>query len=213
MITVEKHNKKLLVEGNDDQHIIWALCKKENINEIFDVINCGGKDGLIKEEIPMRLKSSDVNTIGIIIDADTDLNEAWNLLRNKLIAEGFEVPKCLPESGLIIEGENDNLLKKVGVWIMPNNNLNGMLEDFIAFLVPQNDKLLDVVKSNLTEIEAERLNKYKPIHRTKAIIHSWLAMQEDPGTPLGTSITKKYLNNTYSPAYQKFIAWLKNLFE
>ena len=38
----EKFLKKLLVEGNDDQHVIWALCEKYKIPETFDVIACGG---------------------------------------------------------------------------------------------------------------------------------------------------------------------------
>lgn len=31
----ENYTKKLLVEGNDDQHVIWALCEKFNIPETF----------------------------------------------------------------------------------------------------------------------------------------------------------------------------------
>ena len=41
----EKYTQKLLVEGNDDQHVIWALCEKFNIPEVFDVIDCGGGAG------------------------------------------------------------------------------------------------------------------------------------------------------------------------
>jgi hypothetical protein len=101
--------------------------------------------------------------------------------------------------------------QKVGVWMMPDNNLNGMLEDFIAFLVPADDKLMPVVTATLQSIEDNEINKYMPIHRSKAAIHTWLSWQEDPGTPMGLSITKKYLN-TDTDTCQSLINWLNALF-
>jgi len=94
---------------------------------------------------------------------------------------------------------------------MPNNNVNGMLEDFITFLVPNDDMLLPIVKDNLNIIESKQLNKYKPIHKSKAIIHSWLAIQEDPGTPMGLGITKRYLT-TEEHVCSNLINWLNSLF-
>ena len=38
----EKFPQKLLVEGNDDQHIIWALCQKYSLTHNFDAIDCVG---------------------------------------------------------------------------------------------------------------------------------------------------------------------------
>ena len=55
----EKFFKKLLVEGNDDQHVIWALCEKNKLKENFDVIDCGGIEKL-NNEIEVRLKSTDI---------------------------------------------------------------------------------------------------------------------------------------------------------
>jgi hypothetical protein len=202
----EKYNKKLLVEGNDDQHVIWALCEKFNIPETFDVIDCVGIDKLY-ESIPVRLKQSDIETIGIIIDADVNLNDRWKSVRNLLLKQEFKVPEDLPEGGLIISNGN----VKVGVWIMPNNNINGMLEDFVSFLVPQDDKLLPIVDATLNKIENEELNKYSLIHKSKARIHSWLSWQEEPGTPMGLSITKSYLTND-SESCEQLINWLQKLF-
>lgn len=203
----EKFNKKLLVEGNDDQHVVWALCEKFNIPETFDVLDCEGIDILI-EQIPVRFKQSDLNTLGIIIDADTEIGNRWASLRGILSNQGFTVPIDLPLSGLVLESDN-NL--KVGIWIMPNNNLNGMLEDFLAFLVPSEDKLLPVVNSTLTEIEKQDLNKYSSIHKSKAKIHTWLSWQENPGTPMGLAITKRYLT-TDDEACICFMEWIRELY-
>jgi hypothetical protein len=203
----EKFNKKLLVEGNDDQHVIWALCEQFKVNETFDVIDCEGIEKLF-DQIPVRLKQSNIDTIGIIIDADSDLQLRWNNLKQLLNAQGFVLPEILPERGLI----HSKLGRiSIGIWIMPNNNLNGMLEDFINFLVPPDDTLFPVINENLNEIERKQLNKYKLIHKSKAIIHSWLSVQEVPGTPMGLSITKRYLT-TDDNTCKKLIDWLNDLY-
>lgn len=44
----ESHTYKLLVEGNDDQHVVWALCEKHNIPESFDVIDCESVENVLK---------------------------------------------------------------------------------------------------------------------------------------------------------------------
>jgi len=196
----------LLVEGNDDQHVIWALCKKFNIPENFEVKETGGIDQLFKQ-LPVRLKEADVTTIGIIIDADTNMNSRWATL-NKILKEQLpDFPKEANANGTILEKEDF----KVGVWLMPDNKTNGMLESFIEFLIPANDKLLPIVNAHLDNIEDKSLNKYKAIHRDKAIVHAWLAIQEDPGTPLGLSITKKYLTTDVEQC-QDLINWLNALF-
>ena len=202
-----KFNQKLLLEGNDDQHVIWALCERYDIAENFDVIDCGGVEKLM-QQLPVRFKQSDIKTIGIIVDADTDIKNRWDSLKSILELQKFDLPDEIPLDGLII----DNGKVTVGIWIMPNNDLNGMLEDFIAFLVPEDDKLLLIVHETLDKIEAQKLNAYLPIHKAKAIIHTWLSWQEDPGTPMGLSITKKYLN-TDKETCLKLINWLKQLFK
>lgn len=202
----EKYNQKLLLEGNDDQHVIWALCQKHSINQSFDVIDCEGITNL-NDQIPIRFKQSGVKTVGIIIDADADIKNRWTSIKLILEKEGFIFPIEFPIEGLIVTNKNI----KVGVWIMPNNNLNGMLEDFISFLVPVGDKLLPIVVSTLANIEAKNLNSYSLIHKSKAIVHTWLSWQQDPGTPMGLGITKRYLN-TNEETCEKLLNWLNVLF-
>ena len=215
----EKHpTARLLVEGIDDFHVVHAICNKFNINAgskekpnggKFSIENSGNYDKLL-EQISVQLKSSpDFKTLGIVVDADENSQNRWQSIKDKLKSVGFSNLKELPKEGLIVEN-ND---QKVGVWIMPNNDLGGMLEDFIAFLVPENDALLVEVDTHLCNIERKNINKYTPIHRSKARIHSWLACQQEPGTPLGQSITASYFKNIDHVTGQLFITWLKNLFE
>lgn len=43
------------------------------------------------------------------------------------------------------------------------------------------------------------------------MIHTWLAWQDDPGTPLGQAITKRYLD-AEGPHVAAFLSWLTRLF-
>jgi hypothetical protein len=203
----EKFNSKLLVEGNDDQHVIWALCERFRVPENFDVIDCEGIDN-IYEQLPVRFKQSAIDSLGIIIDADVDLQMRWDSLAALLIKQGYSTPTAFPQDGFISKNAEN---KRIGVWIMPDNKLNGMLEDFIAFLVPQHDELLPIVYDSLKDIEIKRLNKYSLKHKSKAAIHTWLAWQDDPGTPLGLAITKRYLTSDQKICLQ-FINWISQLF-
>ena len=204
---MEKNNKELLVEGNDDKHVIWALCEKYQILENFKVIDCKGYPKLIPQ-IPIRFKSSGIEAVGVIVDADDNPKHRWCSVSDALTKSGFKnIPKDLPEGGLIVT----NGKQKAGVWIMPNNKLSGMLEDFISFLIPSDDQLLPIVQTTLEDIEIKGLSRYKACHKAKATIHTWLAWQEDPGTPMGMSITKRYLT-TDEVTCTKFTDWLKELF-
>lgn len=204
----ERFKKKLLVEGNDDQHVIWALCDKFGIYENFDVIDCEGVENLLNQ-IPVRFKQSSIETVGIIIDADTDIGSRWNSLNHILSLQGFIMPNEIPKDGFITKNIES---KTVGVWIMPNNQLDGMLEDFISFLVPKDDNLMPIVDSTLEYLESNDLNRYSLTHKAKAKIHTWLSWQEDPGTPMGLAITKRYLT-VYNGDCLSFNRWLSRLFE
>ena len=203
----ENFNKKLLAEGKDDQHVIWALCNNFNIENAFDIINCEGVERLI-EGIPVRLNQPGLEALGIIIDADDNIENRWKSLKAILTVHGFNFPDDLPSNGLVINTE-DNIT--IGIWIMPNNNTNGMLEDFIKFLIPENDPLLPIVNDTLESIENKNLNNYSLQHKSKAVIHTWLAWQKDPGTPLGLSITKKYLT-TDKETCTNLINWINKVF-
>ena len=208
----EIHTYKLLVEGNDDQHVVWALCEKHNVPETFDVVDCGSVDNVLKS-FEVRLKLADINSrIGIVMDADTNLKSRWDSFVS--ILKRTEKYDCsaltLPKDGLVLEPK-DKTYPKVGIWLMPDNNQNGMLEDFMAALATPNDELMKKSDDVLTELETEGIQKYKPVHRSKAKIHTYLAWQDVPGRPMGQAITANILNSNSDVAV-KFANWLKEMF-
>lgn len=209
---IEKHDFKLLVEGKDDQHVIWALCQEQNIPETFDVIDCNSVENAIKQfQFRLRKSSNTTRRLAIIVDADIDIHKRWKSIKTIIDQScNYQVPDILPEEGLILYPQDETAMI-IGVWIMPDNQLGGMLEDFIAALAYENDPLVVKAGQVVEELEAGQLSKYKPIHKSKAKIHTWLAWQETPGTPMGLAITKHYLS-TEKPVCRKFVSWLNRLF-
>lgn len=202
----------LLVEGIDDKHVIWALCEKHNVPQTFEIKDRGGIDGVLAS-FKLQLRTADNNPrIGIVVDADENLNSRWDSVVSILKETGkYECDNLvLPKEGLVI-APKDKTYPKVGVWLMPDNNQNGMLEDFITALAAPDDVLMKKSEEVLTELETEGIQNYKPVHRSKAKIHTYLAWQDVPGRPMGQAITANILD-VNSELAEKFANWLKELF-
>ena len=45
----------------------------------------------------------------------------------------------------------------------------------------------------------------------KAVLHAWLAWQQEPGLPYGTAIRARYFMHD-SPVAARFVAWFRRLF-
>jgi hypothetical protein len=201
----------LLVEGPNDQHVICNLAGKYDIPETFSVEIA--KDGGISsalERFRLELKQAKVKTLGIVIDADQNIASRWQAIRNILIRlHCQEIPEQ-PQSGGWIQALSKELeLPRLGVWLMPDNQSSGMLEDFVLSLIPPDDLLLAKAKTIVHEIEQEKLNRYKDSYHAKALIHTWLAWQKTPGQPMGQAITKLQADTAIAA---KFVDWLNQLF-
>ncbi len=224
-------NRILFVEGIDDQHTIWAICEQLKIEETFRVIvpdgegkipkknarqnELGGIDNVLKAtQLNLIAGSSAVERIGIVIDADDNLNARWQQVKSILEKADYENLPDLPNAnGTFIKQE---FKPTFGVWIMPDNVTNrGMLEDFLEFLVPDKEtnpiwaKAVKCSQEVLEEIEKEK--RFGKSHLAKAQIHAYLAWQKECGKPFGLSITAKYLQIN-NPHCEKFVEWLKRLF-
>ena len=203
----------LVVEGKNDQHVIWALCAKHNIPETFSVEEpkdeTGGVEALL-DSISVRLKTPGMQILGFVIDADQDLQSRWQAVSDRLRSSGYTNLPVVPDpKGTILDQEQ---MPRIGVWLMPDNQLPGMLEDFVKLLVPDNDLLLPKAEYMLAEIEREGLHRYTLVHHSKALIHTWLAWQEVPGFPMGLSITAQILLHN-NPIALNFVDWLNRLFQ
>ena len=202
--------KVILVEGRDDKFVLENICCNRGIPLPDEVIQLGGDNPLL-EHIPVRLRASqeEGDVVGVVIDADTDLDARWQSIRDALIGVGYRhVPAQPDPSGTILEPPGGSVLPRVGVWIMPDNQGTGNLETFLRFLIPQPSALFDHVKASVDSIPEQRFIQNDKL---KAIIHTWLAWQEEPGKPYGTAITARFLDPAV-PQVDVLVSWVRRLF-
>jgi len=209
--------KLLIVEGIDDKYVISRLLQRRKINyQQFEIHDAGG----IKPSLNtfcIAIKSGNYENIGIVVDSDTDLLKRWQEIKNILTTEGYkQIPQNPSSKGTIIV-DTEEELPTVGIWIMPNNQTTGMLEDFISFLVPTDDELLPIAQNQINKIIKAGKNRFSQAHKSKAIIHTWLAWQEMPGTQLGKAITYRFIKSQQyildDGKASDFINWLQDLFK
>lgn len=214
-MAISAPNSYLLVEGKDDLYVIAAVAQRLGIPqfkiETASIDPHDDSDGIDKllAGIPVRLKEKGLATLGIVVDADENLLTRWQALVDRLRLAGYgELPKQ-PKP----EGENIDVAGKprLGIWLMPNNQTKGILENFVLHLIPEDEPLKNKVNQILDELETVSLNRYPAVRRPKATIHTWLAWQKEPGKPMGTAITAKVLQAD-NPIAVTFADWLKRLF-
>ena len=200
--------KVLLVEGNDDEHVVKNICGRLDIGKIDSFQQADGIEKLLTL-LPVQLQESDISALGVIVDADTDTEARWRSISQKLADAGYlNIPDTPNENGTIITDDSDLLLPKVGIWLMPNNQLSGVLEDFLRFLVPSEDKLLPYAKETIDCLPHQ---KFSDTHTPKALMHTWLAWQTEPGKPYGQAIKARYLDVDL-PLGTTFANWLREIF-
>ncbi|HEO70462.1 MAG TPA: hypothetical protein ENN80_04310 [Candidatus Hydrogenedentes bacterium] len=133
-----------------------------------------------------------------------------HVLKHVVEAGYADAPSSPVPEGVVVAPPPGTLLPRVGIWIMPDNHAEGILEDFLRFLVPEGSRLLEHVESSVASIpEGECL--FPKQATPKAIIHTWLAWQEEPGKPLGTAITARYLDPEVEQV-DVLVGWLKRIF-
>ncbi|GAB4296130.1 MAG: hypothetical protein Fur0025_33550 [Oscillatoriaceae cyanobacterium] len=208
--------KKLIVEGEQDKRVIPELMEKNGIKwgetkdtAVVDIEPYGG-DGFIDPDfISTKLKASGLTALGLIVDADDDLNARWDSVRNACLKSIPDIPQHLPKSGLI---HVTTAGIKFGVWIMPDNETQGMLETFLAYLIPDDGESLWNYAQQVVDEAKTQGAKFIPSHRDKACIYTWLAWQNEPGQQLHNAVMQKILNPTH-PKAQPFVNWFKMLYD
>ncbi len=199
----------LLVEGQDDFYVISALCEVVKIPENFVIFDCGSDKDVINALSTLLLRSDLPEIIGVVIDADKpDVSSRWQSIRDKLQNYPYVLTNEPERDGTIIEGVED--MPRLGFWLMPNNVAPGMLEDFCWQLAP--DDAIEFAEYCVTEAKERSFATFRDVHQSKAVVHTYLAWQDEPGKPLGQSIKAKALKPEIEIA-KTFTSWLQRLFD
>jgi len=112
----------LIVEGSSDKNFFESLCKFMTINDI-EIIEVGGVSRF-RDQVSAILRMDgfeNVKTLGIIRDADNNVNQAFNSIQDVLRNNNLPVPTKMMEF--------TNTIPTVIVFIMPDCSNSGELED------------------------------------------------------------------------------------
>lgn len=206
--------KILLVEGINDKSVIDQVLKAYGIEVDWEIKVCGGVDNLA-DELPLYIKNPTAySIIGVVADADSSTLSRWQQIRNILHNTGMyncsRLP--LPHEGIVVVPMELENAPKVGAWVMPNNEHNGTLEDFLLEMVPANDELMIEVEKKLSDVEAQGKHRYPSKYQNKAKVQTFLAWERKPGISVATAVAS-HIFNPYTPTADKFIEWVKGVFE
>jgi len=202
---------RLIFEGPDDKHVVMNLLfnhehNGERLCEHFTEKVKDGVDHLV-DTLNEELKATDLGRLGVVLDADTDLAKQWARVTRVLDEHGCRaVPAAPSADGTIVETTDS---KKIGIWVMPDNKSAGALEDFVGKLIAEGDALWPKAQADVNGIpQADR--RFRETYLSKAHVHTWLAWQEEPGTRMGETFKKKYLDPNH-PQATAFVNWIRRL--
>lgn len=200
MESKQSEERLFLVEGKTDEIIVREVLRKLQISDV----SFAGGEGIDKllAELTAFIKRSNAMSIGIIVDANKNLEKRWESIRNRLNRSDLEIelPDAPSRHGVIQKLENQNF----GVWVMPNNQDNGMLEDFVKEMIPDDDAW----RLAVDYIERAKDSGLQ-IKESKSLVYAWLAII-DPGRYLGTAFgAGKFKFDTAN--YKNFENWIRDL--
>ncbi len=190
MVQFSTEPKVLLVEGKDEENFFKALLKHWAISGVR-VSNVNGKDKFpIELEAFLLTYGSQVHAYGIIRDADRSREDAFKSVVNLLKRRGELYPKKIGAYG-------ENEIRKVGVFIMPGNQEEGMLEDLCLQTVADHpvmactEQYFSCLRATLDPISPSQPKKqgshYYPKNQSKAKALAFLAGNHETFTSVGVA--------------------------
>ena len=200
----------LLVEGEDDAHVVRQLCNRHESIPQFSIRGTGGIEKLL-EAIGPALIPRERKAVGILVDADDNLEDRWDDLTSRLNEEGIGIPANPGPNGTIMDARKEmgNSLR-IGIWVMPNNESPGEIEDFVADMIPTDDPIWPLSQSYVDGIPTGH-RRFRPGKLLRAKVYSWLATREIPGR-MGAAIGAGELT-VDSETARRFVGWLRELFK
>ncbi len=199
-------DRVLLVEGRDDKHVVEHLCRFHQAIAHFAVVEKDGIKELLKAISP-EMKRSGRKAVGILVDANDDVEARWQAVTGRLKAQNLQPPRHPEPVGTIIDGSDGS--PRVGIWLMPDNQSTGELEDFVQKMIPRDDVVWPLSEAYIDSIPAAE-RKFTQGKILRAKVHAWLATRDRPRL-MGAAIHAGDLNLN-EPNSERFASWLQRLF-
>jgi hypothetical protein len=216
--------RRLLVEGRADEEFFTEFCKKHGFDTHVEVVTPRGAGGTHngKEHVISRLgvlakqfNQADLTHLAAIVDADQardggGISKTLEKVGKVLAPQGFnQAGLPLDDGGFVFT--SDRGFADIGLWIMPNNQDEGMLEDWISQVVHQEQPQQTLLAHANSVVANLPVALFGPTGVKKAEIASWLAWQADPGKGLYHTIKARLLDPA-APLYTGLKAWMEHVY-
>ena len=208
---------QLWVEGTDDDHTIRHLLIRHGVEydqkpwpaKVPSIEQAGDKEQLLRT-VKLGISASSGRAVGFVLDADSSLRDCWQSILSRLREAGVDAPQDVPHEGFV--GESRAYNTRVGVWLMPDNQQGGALENFLSTLIEEENQLLCHAQASTIQAKNGHGANFRDVDKNKAVLHAWLAWQEVPGLPYGTAMKARYFRQD-SPVAERFVAWFRHVFQ
>lgn len=228
----------LFVEGKSDKYLLVQLLKQHGmfaqdstgeppkdlsrINIVVEHLESktggtGSKSELLTD-IELRIRKPKHRAIGYVFDADSpaftdwDCARTWAAIRERMArgTAAVESPETIPLAGFV--GTHSQTKTPIGIWLMPDNQSDGKLENFVRSLMDENDRLIGHADNSTRRARLEFEAKFGEKDQDKAIVQTWLSWQAEPGMSFGTAFQKRALLHDTDLAH-RFVTWVRKLIE
>jgi hypothetical protein len=208
----------LLVEGPGDVYFVQQVCNTHGIDNrrLFDItyrkpegdghqksegsLTSGWKG--VKDALPVSLKTAPTR-VAALFDADGDPRSRWASMTATLRSDYPEIPREPVDGGFVVRPSPER--RGLALWMMPNNQDRGELEDFFAGLIPLEDPLHRRAREVVSDLPRPVLFGSDV---RKAEVHTWLAWRKEPGRSMGRAVSAGDVQPRH-PNMMHFVAWLR----
>lgn len=219
-----RSKKILIVEGKYDEEFYGAVCRTVGLGTLVTVAppqkvggNFNNKEGVFNHLPTMlqQLADGHIENLAVVVDADFDgegglgYKRTVERVQEIVKAFGFLIDtKTKKALGGHVFNSSDGL-SDFGLWVMPNNQHDGMLEHWIkSCITPEELPLYDHAAAVVAAVPDP---KFKAIHTAKAEVSTWLAWQRIPGRGPEHAIAEK-LFDTASVQFDLLVKWLRHIY-
>jgi hypothetical protein len=209
----------LVVEGVEDQLFFKQICREGGLG-VCDNIKCdpSGKGNAISAFVN-AIQLNAYSNIGLVVDADFPVHGAGlaatvQLINQKLVGVGVKPMALRAGGGYEAASVKPAAGRKTGVWVMPNNALDGYLEDLLkTFVAPAYAATFNhAAQATATALAAGVGFTAKPLHRPKADLGAFLAWHDVPRMSFGKALSGGYFVSR-QPSAGALINWLNWLYQ
>lgn len=214
----------LLVEGIDDKHVVWHICANaaasftvarngedmtvtlKGQENTFSIQEKGNRSSLISA-IRQEVVASDRQAIGVVVDADANPGDCWSELVNGFSRTTIPIPSAPDPTGTIVWEQPGQ--PRVGIWMMPDNQLSGEIEDFLRQMISPTAPVWTDAQRYIENIPLGT-RRFAPEKTDKAKLYAWLSTHREPAR-MGAAISDGDIQ-TDTLLCQTFTNWLIKLF-